>query len=179
MCPVTLWAPISTAHADIDRRHGDPGMGGLSSGEKVRQTCGHMCCHMAATHVTAPQAPSMGKATGDPATLLTPAMPLPAACLSPLQAAITRSERYGDELHFEKDAPPEKQEAIQQFKWVRSWETQLTPPDCPRHRCWFHIFPTMFPCREEQMGKSTPQNADARADDPLSNPKNREAQGNA
>ena len=34
-------------------------------------------------------------------------------------------------------------------------------------------------CRAEQMGKSTPENDDARADDPLSDPKNKAAQGNA
>ncbi|KAL4450063.1 hypothetical protein ABPG77_010732 [Micractinium sp. CCAP 211/92] len=61
------------------------------------------------------------------------------------KATLTRSERYGDEVHFLKDAPPEKQEAAERFK-------------------------------AEMAGKSTPQNADARADDPLSNPKNREAQ---
>jgi hypothetical protein len=32
------------------------------------------------------------------------------------QAAITRSERYGDELQFEKDASPEKKEAIEKFR---------------------------------------------------------------
>ena len=31
--------------------------------------------------------------------------------------------------------------------------------------------------KAEEMGKSTPQNADARADDPLSDPKNRAEQG--
>ncbi|PSC72267.1 28S ribosomal [Micractinium conductrix] len=85
------------ATTDIDRRHGDPEFGGLSSGEK---------------------------------------------------AAITRSMRYGDELTFEKDASPEKKEAILRF-------------------------------RQEQAGKATPENEDARADDPLSNPKNAAAQGNA
>ncbi|KAL4452378.1 hypothetical protein ABPG75_008040 [Micractinium tetrahymenae] len=82
------------ATTDIDRRHGDPDLGGLSSGEK---------------------------------------------------ATLTRSERYGDEVHFLEGAPKEKQEAAERFK-------------------------------AELAGKATPQNADARADHPLSNPKNREAQ---
>ena len=34
------------------------------------------------------------------------------------QAATTRSIRYGDELEFEKNASPEKQEAIQRYRWV-------------------------------------------------------------
>lgn len=44
-------------------------------------------------------------------------------------------------------------------------------------RCLLPTPPICNPlCRAEMAGKSTPQNADARADDPLSNPKNREAQ---
>ncbi|GAB4816071.1 hypothetical protein N2152v2_003117 [Parachlorella kessleri] len=81
------------ATTDIDRRHGDPDMGGLSSGEK---------------------------------------------------ATVTRAERYGDEIHFAKDNP-EKQEAVERFK-------------------------------KEQMGKASRENEDARADNPLSDQKNREAQ---
>lgn len=129
------------ATTDIDRRHGDPDMAGLSSGEKVRlmadrlqahacsgklpdrdSGCRLQCCdslYACCDSHPAYHAPAdwCGHPAPPPALLNTDLLiPGPLAPIALPQATLTRSERYGDEVHFLKDAPPEKQEAAERFK---------------------------------------------------------------
>ena len=184
---------FKAATADIDRRHGDPKMGGLSSGEKVSgrdlSLCWYgqwQCCKCFKFPQLSLLSCCVVRRPPSPAAFAT-AMSWSLRRMHPPRSRIPSSATGGwcgwVFGWAEVDRAPEigrSPDAAQGFL-PKAWSCiaqpstlHINPRSC-RNSPWC----CGQNCREEQAGKSTPENADARADNPLSNPKNMEAQGNA